>query len=117
MNKAMKTGRPPKAKSEKRTYRLNVKLNTGEFYLLKGKARSAGMNLSDFVRETIGRAEIRERVTPQLNSQIRQLTGMANNLNQVARKANGAGYQNARSEYLHLAAGIDKLLNQITDDC
>ncbi|MCW0485065.1 plasmid mobilization protein, partial [Gaoshiqia sediminis] len=73
MNKATKTGRPKKQKSEKRSYRVNVKLNTGEYYMLKGKARSAGMNLSEFVREAICHSEIKERLTPGLNASIRSL--------------------------------------------
>ena len=47
MQKVMKAvdkiGRPPKRKSERRSYRVNVKLNTEEYYLLKGKARVSGM--------------------------------------------------------------------------
>jgi len=112
-----KIGRPPKRKSERRSYRVNVKLNTEEYYLLKGKARVSGMNLSEFVREAIRRSEIKERLTPELNVYIRKLIGIANNLNQIARTANAGGYSNARGEYLHLAAGIDSLLNRITHDC
>jgi hypothetical protein len=41
---------------------------------------------------------------------------MANNLNQIARKANAQGYINARQEYLNLADKIDKLLEQIRHD-
>ncbi|RKD86413.1 plasmid mobilization protein [Mangrovibacterium diazotrophicum] len=117
MSETTRTGRPHKQKSEKRTYRINVKLNTGEYYQLKGKARSAGMNLSEFVRQAVGTVEVKERVSPDLNIQIRKLTGMANNLNQIAKKANAGGYHGARGEYLQLAEGIDKLLSQITHDC
>jgi hypothetical protein len=38
---------------------------------------------------------------------------MGNNLNQIARKANAAGYTDARSEYLHLANEIDNILNSM----
>jgi hypothetical protein len=41
---------------------------------------------------------------------------MANNLNQVAHKANAQGYLNARSEYLQLADRIDNLINHIRND-
>ena len=44
---------------------------------------------------------------------IRKISGMANNLNQIARKANAAGYTNVRAEYLYLADKIDNELNLI----
>jgi hypothetical protein len=47
---------------------------------------------------------------------IRKLSGMGNNLNQIARKANAEGYTNARSEYFYLADKIDNVINTIEDD-
>ncbi len=114
MNSYKKGGRPTKGISEKKTYIVSLKMSTEEYYTLKGKARSASMNLSEFVREAINQSEFKERLTPELNAYIRKLTGMANNLNQIARKANAVGYSDARSEYLYLAAGIDLILKKIT---
>ena len=44
-----KGGRPTKGAAEKKKYRITVKLNTQEYYTLKGKAKSAGVPMSEFV--------------------------------------------------------------------
>jgi hypothetical protein len=41
---------------------------------------------------------------------IRQIAGMGNNLNQIARRANAEGYTNTHSECLILADRIDNAL-------
>ncbi|MBF1084481.1 MAG: plasmid mobilization relaxosome protein MobC, partial [Solobacterium sp.] len=37
-----KGGRPTKSVAEKKKYHITVKLNTQDYYTLKGKAKSAG---------------------------------------------------------------------------
>lgn len=108
-----KGGRPTKSLIEKRTYRVNLKMNTEEYYTPKTRASEAGVSPCDFIRVVILKTEIRQRLSPEWMEQIRKLSGMANNLNQIAHKANAAGYPDARMEYLYLADKIDLLLNQI----
>jgi hypothetical protein len=116
MKTTNKTGRPLKMIGQKKIYRINVKMDTREYYSLKAKAREAGMTLSECIRQSVQGSVIRQRLTPEMNDHIRKLCGMVNNLNQVARKANGGGYRNARTEYLHLADRIDNLLDRIRHD-
>lgn len=109
-------GRPAKKLGEKRRYTVSVKLDTREYVSLKTKANSAGISRSEYIRQSISWSVIRSRLTPELNSLIRKLSGMGNNLNQIARKANAEGYTNARSEYLYLADKIDNVIKDIRDD-
>lgn len=109
-------GRPKLPLTEKKGYKVTVKFATAEYYSLKAKAKEAGMNLSLFIRNALQGAEVRERFSAEHLRYILQLTGMANNLNQIARKANAGGYTNARSEYLHLAMRIDNLLTTMEND-
>jgi hypothetical protein len=48
---------------------------------------------------------------------IRQLCGMANNVNQIAHKANAAGYETAYSQNIAMNQRLDKLIKMIEDDC
>ena len=111
-----KGGRPTKSNSQKKGYRVNVKMSTEQYYTLKAKARDAGMTISECIRSSVMNSIIQQRLTPEIHDHIRKLCGMANNLNQIAHKANAQGYLNARSEYLHLADGIDKLLDELRND-
>ena len=106
-------GRPIKLESKKRKYPLNLKLTTTENLILKSRVKTAVINRSEYVRQAIIKGTIKQRITPEILDLIRKLCGMANNLNQIARKANAAGYSDARIEYLFLADKIDNLLNEM----
>lgn len=109
-------GRPTKELGEKRLYMVCVKMDSREYFSLKTKAKSAGISRSDLVRQCIAGSKICPRLTPELNDYIRKLSGMGNNLNQIARRANAEGYINVRSEYLYLADKIDNIIEMIEDD-
>ena len=116
MKNQNKSGRPIKEIAIKKGYRVNVKMDTEEYYTLKAKAKDAGINISECMRQCIKNCIILERLSPEMLDHIRKLSGMANNLNQIARKANAQGYLNARREYFFLADKIDTLLNLIQND-
>ena len=111
-----KNGRPTKKKGEKRSYKVCVKMDTREYFSLKTKANSAGISRSEYVRQAVAESKITPRLTPELNDYIRKLSGMGNNLNQIARRANAEGYRNARSEYLWLADKIDNVIEIMRND-
>ena len=79
-------GRPPKPETERLKRRLVVCLT-----------------------ETI----VRARMTPEMLTLLRQLTGMANNLNQLARMAHVAGYGRDTATLAALVDRIDALLTRI----
>lgn len=108
-----KGGRPRKLAGEKKNYKVTVKMSSVEYYTLKSKAKDAGVSISEFVRNSIMKTPVVQRLTPEMNAEIRKLSGMANNLNQIARKANALGYDHIRTEYLFLADKIDRLINKI----
>lgn len=109
-------GRPKLATTEVRKYRIEVRFATMEYYTLKSKARKAGITISEFIRVAIERCEVKERLSAVHLRLIIQLTGMANNLNQVAKQANQAGYIAAKTESETLAKEIDNLIKSIEND-
>ena len=108
-----KGGRPKKGAADKLKYRLTVKMATSDYYTLKGKARSAGISAGEFLRRCMRDGQVKERLTPEHTGYVRQLCGMANNLNQLAHKANAAGFVTVRIECRILVARIEELLNLI----
>ena len=109
-------GRPPKSATEKRKYKITVRFATEEYFSLKEKARRAGITMSEYLRRASASSVVRERLRPQHLQHILKLTGMANNLNQISRKSNAAGYVGIRTEYRNLASEIDDLISRIKDD-
>lgn len=91
-------GRPKKGNAEKRSYMVGFKTDTKGYYSLKTKASQAGLKRSEYIRRCIENSHVVERLKPEHLKLIRSLTGMANNMNQIARTANAAGYQKAAAD-------------------
>lgn len=95
-------GRPPKPETERLKRRLVVCLTETDYDALCRKARGA-----------LARSIVRARMTPEMLTLLRQLTGMANNLNQLARMAHVAGYGRDAATLAALVDRIDALLTRI----
>ena len=108
-----KGGRPTKGVAEKKKYRITVKLNTQDYYTLKGKAKSAGVTMSEFVRKVLDKGNVIERLTVEQADFIRKLCGMANNLNQLAHRANAEGFHVVAPFHKIIIGKIDEILNLI----
>ena len=111
--RANKSGRPVKGVTEKLKYRITVKMATEDYYLLKSKAKSAGVSASEFIRGCITQGGVKERLSKEHGDLIRKLCGMANNLNQLARKANAEWYASVFIPCRTLMIEIDNLVNRI----
>ena len=108
-----KGGRPTKGAAEKKKYRITVKLTTEDYYTLKGKAKSAGAPMSEFVRKVLDKGNVIERLTVEQADFIRKLCGMANNLNQLAHRANADGFHVVAPFHKIIIGKIDEILNLI----
>ncbi|MGP1537452.1 MobC family plasmid mobilization relaxosome protein [Bacteroides heparinolyticus] len=108
-----KGGRPAKGAAEKKKYRITVKQNTQDYYTLKGKAKSAGVTKSEFVRKVLEKGNVIERLTVEQADFIRKLCGMANNLNQLAHRANADGFHVVAPFHKIIISKIDEILNLI----
>lgn len=98
MEKAQKEklgrGRPAKEK-EKLTRSINLKLRESDYEAVQQKAGSLGMTATQYAREMTLKGRIKPRYTKEELDLRRKIAGMANNLNQLARKANTDGYKTA----------------------
>lgn len=108
-----KGGRPKKKIGEKKTYRINIKLNTEEYYSLLAKVKKASTTRSEFLRVCLEKGYVKERLSTELVGYIRSITGMANNLNQLARQANSQGYTAVHDQLTQFAERFDNLLNKL----
>lgn len=108
-----KGGRPTKGADRKKKYRITVKLTTEDYYTLKGKAKSAGISMSEFVRKVLDKGNVIERLTIEQADFIRKLCGMANNLNQLTHRANAEGFYTIAPFHKLTLSKIDEILNLI----
>ena len=87
---------------------------TNEFARLGARTISAdSVAHENMARGCMRDGQVKERLTPEHTGYIRQLCGMANNLNQLAHKANAVGFAAVRMECRVLVARIEEVLNLI----
>ena len=75
-----------------RTIKQQIWLNQQEKNLLKEKARKVGLTESEFLRSCIKGYKIKEQPTEEIKNFQRDITGISNNINQIARIANSSRY-------------------------
>ena len=75
-----------------RTIKQQIWLNQQEKNLLKEKAKKVGLTESEFFRSCIKGYKIKEQPTEEIKDFQRDITSIANNINQIARIANGSRY-------------------------
>ena len=95
-------GRPNKAVT--RSISLVVRITPTERMLIAGRAREAGIRISDWFRQAARSATVMPRLSKEEATYLRTLSGMANNLNQLTKLAHTAGL-------VSLLADLRKLLN------
>ena len=104
-------GRPTKKLSEKRRYSVLLKLNTMEYF--KSKASEAGVNKNEYLRSLISEWQIKACITVDQMKEIRLLSGMANNINQIAHRLNTFGASTVPTELRMLKLLVDEQLKNL----
>lgn len=112
---AGRRGRPCLPEGERRTHPVKAYFDTANYRKLLRRSKRTGTPLSTLVYELAINGYVREPLTKEVVATLRDLSGMANNLNQLTRLGHihGAGYIEAEGK--RLAAEIDKVLIKINE--
>lgn len=112
--KTRRRGRPKKAIT--RSVSLVVRLTPTERLAIAGKARSAGMRISDWFRQSAKTSVIRPRLSTEETGYLRTLSGMANNLNQLTKLAHKGGLVTLMGDLRKILATVEALMERIGRD-
>jgi hypothetical protein len=104
-------GRPKKV--IKRESATGVRFTKTEYFVIKQKALRAGMHLTNYIREMALNGTVIARTSEEERHFIRQLIGISNNLNQLAKKAHQEGLLTAVLHFEKYRNIIDELLEQL----
>ena len=72
--------------------RVSLRLNSAEYAHLKQLSMDTSLKMEPVIRRLIVGAELRPRPPGELTELLRQLSGMAVNINQIAKVANASGF-------------------------
>ena len=84
-----------------------------EYFVIKQKALKAGMHLTNYIREMALNGNVTARIGEEERHFTRQLIGISNNLNQLAKKAHQEGLLTAMMHFEKYRNIIDELLEQL----
>ena len=112
------TGRSPGKKPDRQDQNrvVSTKLTELQFYAIRKRATEAGLHVSEYVRQAVVSAEVTPRLNRQDADTIRKLAGEANNINQLAHRANAGGFALVAVELVKLKNRIVEIINQLSDD-
>ena len=109
-------GRPAKKRTDKQKKVVSTKLTELQYYAIKKRAGESGLPISEYVRQAVVSAEVIPRLNKQDADTIRKLAGEANNLNQLAHRANAGGFALVAVELVKLKNRIIEIINLLSDD-
>ena len=97
----------------KRNIKKQIWLDVKEDELLKRKSKEAGLSEAEFIRSLVKGYRIKAQPTEDIKSFQRDLYGIANNINQIAKVANSR-YSVSHDDYKYISNTLaDFILRQV----
>lgn len=112
--KTRRRGRPKKAIT--RSVSLVVRITPTERLAISGRARNAGMRISDWFRQSAKTSVIKPRLSKEEASHLRTLSGMANNLNQLTKLAHTGGLVSIMADLRRVLNEVERLMERMVRD-
>ena len=109
--KKKKGGRPKKSVIRERT--TGIRFSKTEHFIIQEKAKKAGLRLTTYIRQTAIESKVKTRMTEEEKIFIRQLIGLSNNINQIARVCHTEGVLRAMAYFEQIRIKIDQLLKNL----
>lgn len=102
-------GRPVKG-DDKLSVSINLKLTEASYNFIKEKAGKLGLTPTQYAREMTLKGSVKNRFSLEELDLMRKLAGMANNLNQIPKRAHQEGFENASKVVTLLILELKNLL-------
>ena len=106
-----RNGRPKK--TVKKEIIKSIRFSKAEYYIIKQKASRAGTKITFYIRQMAVEGKIISRLNDEERLFVRQLIGMANNLNQLTKKGHQEGLLTAVMMFEKYKKLIDELLEKL----
>ena len=101
-----KGGRPALPKARRRSKSVTVKFSKIDYETLRVRCRKANRRLAEYIRESALQSEVVMPHTTESAGLYRDLAGMANNLNQLARLSH-------QTSLYHTSRKVDEALDKV----
>ena len=106
-----KGGRPKKL--VKREVTKGIRFTKAEYFIVKQHASKSGLKITAYIRQIALQGKIISKLNEEERQFVRQLIGMANNLNQLTKKGHQEGFMTAVLMFEKYKNLIDELLEKL----
>ena len=108
------TGRPPKAIKQEKN--IGFFVTNAQYFIIKQKAEQAGVNISDYLRQTAVFGLVKTRWTAVERECFLKWVGISNDVNRMVKIAREEGARSALLHFIAVRDMIDDLLKRLTHD-
>ena len=105
-NQRHKGGRPALPKARRRSKSVTVKFSKIDYETLRVRCRKVNRRMAEYIRESALQSEVVMPHTTESAGLYRDLAGMANNLNQLARLSH-------QTSLYHTSRKVDEALDKV----
>ena len=110
-------GRPKLASYQKRTKCFRVMFTENAYIYIQSKAEQAGVSVNEFCHQAAMDCPVCQRISPEMASAIRDLSGIANNVNQIAHQMNAYGLETVKQQCFSIISEISRIISQAKNNC
>ncbi len=83
---------------QKRTKCFRVMFTENDYIYIQSKAEQAGLSVNEFCHQAAMDCQVCQRISPKMASAIRDLSGIANNVNQIAHQMHIYGLETVKKQ-------------------
>ena len=110
-NKPKPRGRPQVSTLKRLTKSVTVKFSKPDYEMLRRRSKNANRTLAEYIRDSAFDAQIVAKHSTEDATIIRNLTGMANNLNQLTKLSHQTGFYRTKNIVMELLAKMKEVLS------
>ena len=110
-------GRPKLASYQKRTKCFRVMFTENDYIYIQSKAEQAGLSGNEFCHQAAMDCQVCQRISPEMVSAIRDLSGIANNVNQIAHQMHTSGLEAVKQQCFSIISEVSRIITQVKNNC
>ena len=109
-------GRPKLANDQKRTKCFRVMFTENDYIYIQSKAQQAGLSVNEFCHQAAMGCEVGQRISPEMVSAIRDLSGIANNVSQIAHQMHIYGLEAVKQQCFSIISEVSRIITQVKNN-
>ena len=75
------------------------------------------MSVNEFCHQAAMDCQVCQRISPEMVSAIRDLSGIANNVNQIAHQMHTYGLEAVKQQCFSIISEVNRIITQVKNNC